>query len=336
MKRILLTLASLSLFSTLSARELWCEQCEAPPEPCCHTQLFVERSQVFANASLLYWTANEGVLDYAVKTGQESNLTNTFALGHYKKAHYHMRPGFRVAVTYYRCFKYWDVTGEYTWFQTHGSSHINSPLNPTRQTATTAPFRSASSSIRLHYQVTDIYAARVFDPNEHLRVRAYTGLTMAIINQNWKAVYTNFFDDFDRVKEKWSYWGGGIRIGSTVDWWWCSRLYFTGKFSSAVLIGDYKNKTVQTNGNLDLLLSDAKYNHTRAVFHTQFMLGPSWQKPYDCWSYEIYLGYELNLWFNLHERIRTEFNAPNATKATFYSDSLLGLQGLTLRATFGF
>ncbi len=336
MKKTLLALIALSSLSSLSARELWCEQCEAPPEDYCEPHHFVERSQIFAHLNFLYWTANEGSLDYAVKTKGISTLPNTFAIGDYKKAHFRWSPGFRIAASYYRCFKYWEVTGEYTWFYSKGSNHVNAPLNPTRQTSIAAPFLTAHSMIDLHYNVADMYAARVFDPNEHLRMRVYAGLTMAIIHQSWRNIYTNTVFDFDKVKEKWRYFGGGIRIGGTVDWWWCSHLYFTGKFSSAILTGTYKNKETQTSGVNNLILSDAKYKSQRFAYHLQFILGPSWQQPFDCWSYEIHAGYEFNLWFNLHERIRTEFTPPNGTKGTFYSDSPLGLQGLTLRATIGF
>jgi hypothetical protein len=336
MKKALLMLTALSSLSSLSARELWCEQCEAPPEPCCQERLFVERSQVFGHLNYLYWTVGEGVQDYAVKTEGTSTLPDTFTIGKYKRADLKWRSGFRIAGTYYRCFKYWDVTGEYTWFYTKGAHHVNAPLNPTRQTLTAPPFLSARTWIDLHYNVGDVYVARVFDPNEHLRMRVYTGLTLAALNQSWRTIYSNAIGDFDKVKEKWRYWGGGIRIGSTVDWWWISHLYATGKFSSAVLIGTYKNETQQTFDNTTVL-SRAKYHdHKRFAYHVQFMLGPSWQQPFDCWSYEIFAGYEFNLWFNLHERIRSEFSPPNATKATFYSDGLLGLQGLTLRATVGF
>lgn len=336
MQKILLTLTALSLLSSVSARELMCEQCIEEPDPCCLPHLFVERSQVFVNTTFLYWTADEGVLDYAVRTKGASTLPNTFAIGDYKTADFDWRPGFRVAATYYRCFKYWDVTGEYTWFYTKGSKHLNAPLNPTRQTLTTPPFQRANSWIDLHYHVGDMYAARVFDPNEHLRLRVLTGLTAGYIEQQWKNLYTNFDGNFDRVREKWRFWGGGIRMGATVDWFWGYHLYFTGKFTFATLIGTYKNETIQTNGVNNALLGNAKYDDHRFAFHTQFMLGPSWQRPFECWSYEIFAGYEFNLWYNLHERIRSEFSPPNGTKSTVYSDGLLGLQGLTLRLTVGF
>lgn len=336
MKKALFTLAALSCLSSLSARELWCEQCEAPPEDCCQPQLFVERSQVFGHLTYLYWNANEDALDYAVKTQGNSPLQNTFAIGKYKKADFKWRSGFRVASTYYRCFKYWDVTGEYTWFYTKGSHRVNAPLNPTRPTLTAPPFLFARSSSNLHYNVGDFYASRVFDPNEHLRMRALAGITLAAIHQNWKTIYSNVAGDFDRIKDKWRYWAGGIRFGGTFDWWWFSHFYATGKFTFATLVGRYKNESLQTNGINNLLLSRAKYSDYRVAFHSQLMLGPSWQQPFDCWSYEIFAGYEFNLWFNLHERIRSEFSPPNATKATFYSEGLLGLHGLTLRATVGF
>ncbi len=338
MKKSLLALTVLSALSTapLAARTLMCEQCE-PEETGCPEHLFVERSQLFIHAELLYWTVLENTLDYAVKIKDTTTELDHFALGDYQAARYDWRPGYRVAASYYRCPKYWEATAQYTWFYDKGSDRTVAPLNPTRQLATEPDYEKARSSIDLHYHVGDLHAARVFDPNPHLRMRLFAGLTYAYIEQSWRMRYTNFSNEFERVKEKWRFSGGGFRTGLTADWFWGCQFYLTAKMSLAALAGSYKNEEIQTINTDENLMVKAVYDEGRLAFHTQFMFGPSWQIPCDCWSFELFAGYEFNLWFNLQERIRQSLRS-NTGEAmeTFYSSGLFGTQGLTVRLTLGF
>ncbi len=331
---IALTLSSLVPLS-LSARTLMCEQCEPQPEYCCDEQLFVERSQCFVHGEFLYWTVEEPALDYAVKT-KPSQAANTFAFGDFQINDFKYRPGFRVAVSYYRCPRYWEAWAQYTWLHDKGDDSTTAPLNPTRVTATTPPFASAQSSIDLDYHVGDLYVARVFDPNPHLRLRLYGGATGTYIDQDFKNRYTNVQGDFDQVKEQWRFWGAGLRLGLAADWFWGCQFYLTGRTSFATLAGRYENKTFQTTGVQELQIANSKFKDTRLTFNAQFLVGPSWQIPCDCWSFELFAGYEFNIWLNLQKRMISEFGPPDATKEIATSSGLLGLHGLTVRLTLGF
>ncbi|MDN3506165.1 MAG: Lpg1974 family pore-forming outer membrane protein [Simkaniaceae bacterium] len=338
MKKALLALTVLSCTIPMTARELMCEQCECEPEPCCPEHLFVERSQWYVNAEFLYWTAESGAIDYAVRASETPPNSAVFATGDYKTADYDWSPGFRVGLAYYRCPKYWEVNAEYTWFYTKGTDSTSSDfVRPTRLTNAFGPFTSADSTIYLHYHVGDVYADRVFDPNPHLRLRLIGGLTTAYIKQDWKINYTNAQNVSEKVTEEWRYFGGGIRMGMRADWFWGCQFYLTGKTTFATLIGTYKNEEVQTNPNTDTLFGNAKYDDHRFAVHGQFLLGPSWQIPCDCWSFELLAAYEFNTWINLHERIRSfqaTFN--DDSTETYYARGLFGTHGLTLRLNLGF
>lgn len=337
MYKSLFALAALTSISTtmLSARELMCEQCEPQPEECWE-HLFVERSELFGVAEFLYWSVKEPNLEYAIKQKGTTAAANTFAVGDYATADYDWHPGFRVAATYYRCPRYWEVTAEYTWLYDKGNDSVSSLLNPARQTRTTGPFVSANSLIGFHYHLGDLYVARVFDPNPHLRMRLTGGFTIASLKQKWAMHFTNGSGDFDRVDENWCFFGGGFRMGLRADWFWGCQFYLTGKTTFAALIGSYENDEIQVNGVDRLLLSNAKYDDQRMAMHLQMMLGPSWQVPCDCWSFELFAGWEFNLWSNMQERIRTQFNGQMSSKEVYHSSGLLGMQGFTLRLTLGF
>lgn len=335
MKKSLLAISFFSSILSLSAREILCEQCEAEPE-CCEGQLFVERSQFYISGEFLYWTAEAPALHYALH--QDEEFTAPLATGKYEIADYDWRPGFRAALCYYRCPKYWELTAEYTWLFDSGSDHVDQFLRPTKFiTNTNADFLSARSTIDLHYHIGDLYVARVFDPNPHLRIRLLGGLTTGYIEQSWKICYKNILEEEEKLKEKWHFFGGGIRLGVRGDWFWGCQFYLTGKTTFATLIGSYTFEDIQKDVETNTFLANAKYEDHRFSMHTQFLLGPSWQIPCECWSFELFAGYELNIWFNIHEWIRlSHTDIPTDSTETFYANGLFGVQGLTLRLNIGF
>jgi len=336
------TFLALSTVSTLAL-------CAQEYDPCCYEDicdpcrehLFVERSQLFIHTEFLYWAVEEGVLDYAVRMDQSTSADDTFAIGDYKVADFDWRPGYRVALSWYNCPHYWEVSGQYTWLYDKGSNTSFAPddpdrfLNPTWQTITSGPFRKATSLIDVHYHVGDLFFARIFDPNPHLRMRLLGGLTTAYIQQSWKIRYSDFEGGFDHVKNKWRFFGGGIRLGTTVDWFWGCQFYFTGKVNFATLLGTYKNEARQITTD-DVIVRDAEYDDHRFSFHAQFILGPSWQKPCECWSIELFAGYEFNIWLNLQEIIRSDLSPVPDAKESRHANGLFGTQGLTARLTLGF
>lgn len=353
---------TLAILSSIVAFHLCAEDCCCPPPPCpppecvdpctvvyydpCEGPLFVIRRQLFIHAEFLYWSIKEGALDFANRMDETPTTPTTFAMGKYHAAEYDWRPGFRVALSWYNEPKYWEVTGQYTWFHDKGSDHVHKPddpnlfLNPTWNTINggigALPFLEATSNIHVHYNLGDLYIARVFDPNPHLRMRVYGGATISYIKQHWNIRYSDFDNNFDFIKTKWRFFGGGLRLGTTFDWFWCYQFYLTGRVSFAGLIGTYKNDAEQFV-QINQLVRDTHYHDHRFAFHTQFLLGPSWQRPCECWSAEIFVGYEFNIWWNLQEVYRTGVaSAPQLPKETNLATGLFGLQGLTVRATIGF
>lgn len=333
-----LTILSLTASTSLSARRLLCEQCL--PEPDCWEHLFVERCQYFLHGEFLYWGVAEGGLDY-VNISNTTDEASTQLSGEYKTADFDFSPGFRLAASYYNCPKYWEVFLQYTWMQNEGTDCVNDSdcsgkLVPTRYVDLQKPFSKASSKIEHYYQLGDFFAARVFDPNPHLRTRIHGGITLGYLKQNWDVSYTNSLNEHSFDHTKWRFFGGGFRLGITADWFWGCQFYLTGRASFATLYGDYKNERLLVLSNNDQISSCTLYDDPRLSFHSQIMMGLSWQVPSDCWSFELFAGYEMNLWFNLNESIYAEkANAGQARDILRYQDPL-GMHGLTLRLTLGF
>lgn len=339
MKKGLLALAAISTLAsgTLSARELLCEQCV--PEPDCWEHLYVERCQWFVHGEFLYWGVAEGNMDYAVTFDNTGVIVPI--LTEYKTADFDFCPGFRVAASYYNCPKYWEMTAQYTWMHNDGKNRSSTSdrfaLLPTRATFSGDTVDRASSKIEMDYQLGDLYAARVFDPNPHLRLRLFGGITLGYLKQEFDVQYEtdDEFLTLQTVDTEWRFFGGGFRMGVIADWFWGCQIYLTGRASFATLYGGYehKDREFQTDDFGDLVvIVNSKYDDPRFAFHAQFMVGPSWQVPCDCWSFELFAGYEMNLWFNLNEGI---YSPNGLIGRTQYYQSVLGLHGLTLRLTLG-
>ncbi len=336
-----LTTSSIALFGISYEDQFY------PAPDCCDWDLFPHRTQVFANAEFLYWTVAEGGLEYVIRTNNTINdPIRSEALGNYRHTKFDWRPGLRVSAGWYNEPHFWEVIAQYTWLYDKGTRRTEPPsgraLNATFHTFIDDPIVEAESRVGLHYHIGDLLVTRVFDPNPHLRMRVLGGVTFAAIDQSWKVRYVNFDHDWERIRNHWSYLAGGLRVGASVDWFWGCQFYFTGKTSIATFLGSYKNEAVIRAVDVPgaasnpALLGDAHDRDTRFAFHVQGMLGPSWQRPYDCWAIELFLGYEFNIWMNLQEIHRTTRSVHTGDKESRFGYGLLGLYGLTARLTIGF
>jgi len=333
---------------------------QAPPPPAWDANLFRSDKQVVSgHLEFLYWKAQEGCLDYAVKMKSPAwtptgALTGTLAVGDYKNGSFDFDPGLRVSLSYFRAPKEWEVWGSYTRLTARGHDSASKPdqtnlfLNPTWQVAVflNTPLSGAKSSTHLNYNVADAMANRYFHPNAHLRLRLLGGITAAWMSQNWVIQYfTSNIAQQARVQNQWKFGGAGFRFGVMADWFWTSDIYLTARGTVGALMGFYKNQTKSTTtvaGNTStdnpaIPFSNTTYRDGRATLTMQAMLGPSWQKSFDRTRVEVFAGYEINTWSNLQEVFRSGSSPSTLGPVqTFINSSLLSFQGLTTRLTMDF
>jgi hypothetical protein len=303
------------------------------------------------DAEFLYWTVDEGALDYAEKmTGPAWSSTDTsYAFGKVKTATFNFDPGFRVAVGYFNAVKYYEVYGQYTHLISRGKNSVEPPtganefLTGTFPQITTLPLSHAHSDIFFDYNTFNLIINRVFVTNPHLRLRLSGGGTCAWIHQDWKVQYYDGTNHNTTIRNRWNYIGGGLYVGVKSDWFWGSSIYLTGSASLSALIGSYRNRAKQTTtfqptpgANTALPVRNSDYKDTRPALCTQFMIGPSWQKNLGCHRMEVFAGYELAVWLGLQEIRRSSGGTPSQAKETWLATSALALQGLTARVTFDY
>lgn len=311
--------------------------------PAYDADLFKRDASVFSfHASFLFWRVQEGALDYALKMQQPSPSGPVFAQGKFHSATFDGEPGFRIAASYFRAPKYWEIWGQYTRLTARGKDNVDAPtatgkfLTGTWPMPSTNALTNAHSYIHMNYNVADLLVDRFFNPNPHLRMRLLGGGTAAWMNQEWTIHYTNTIGETTQVRNRWRFVGGGFRVGTIVDWFWGYDIYLTATATCATLIGSYHNQAKQMFNSQSLPVRDTHFSDVRPAFAIQGIFGPSWQKNFCSTRMEIFAGYELNSWFNIAEFYRSTSSVATASKETWMSTGMIALQGLNVRATLDF
>jgi len=327
----------------------------APPKktPAYDADLYRKNVEVVsAHVEFLYWIAQEGALDYALRMDQDPwGPDSCYAEGDFQTGTYDLDPGFRIAGSYYNAPKFWELKAQYTRLTNRGSDSANKPSSGTEYLNGTWPqifatgdaVQSARSALHLNYNIATVGIARMFNPNPHLRMRLITDIITAWINQDWRIHYTSAAGYETKIGSRWGFIGAGMTIGTTADWFWGSDVYMTGRASVSLLLGQYRNHVTQNTNyapsglyDASLPLRNARYQDTRAVYAPQIIFGPCWEKNYAKSRWEVFAGYELIAWFNLQEVYRSTSGAGATAKETLLNTGLLALQGLTTRATVDF
>lgn len=349
MKRLCYSALGL-LFASALFGDLTQTQAKPKEPPPFDTDLYRRDTQCYAfRGEFLYWKIQEASLDYALKMSSDGwGPDECFAQGHFKNATYNIDPGFRVALTFFRAPKYWEFWTQYTRLTSTGKNHASKPtpagnfLTGTWPQIFTNPMASAKSYLHFNYNLADLLITRVFFPNPHLRLRIVGGGVGSWMDQFWKVVYADSGSFKTKIANRWSFAGGGLRVGTMFDWYWFSNIYMTGGTSFACLLGSYHNSARQTTNfqpeghNASLPLRNAHFSDVRPAFQGVFYLGPSYQKNLSQYRLEVFAGYELSAWMNLQEIFRSTSGAPRDAKETWINTGMLALQGLTARVTVDF
>jgi hypothetical protein len=345
-----------ALQASCKQTELWASSQSSSPPSCLafDADLFRKDEQVFSgHAEFLYWTIEEGSLDYALKmkTPAWGIGDVNYAQGNFETAGYGFDPGLRVALSFYRAERYWEVKWQYLRATFRGEDHATAPtgtnefLTGTWPEIISGPLTKASSKLHFNYNIFDMLIARVFNPNPHLRIRMIGGATTAWMSQQWLIRYLNSAEQNTRINNRWTYAAGGLKFGSTIDWYWTDDIYMVATGYASLLMGSYHNQAKQTANaqpaglsgyNTDIPLRNAKLANIRPTFTAQMSFGPAWEKNYKNSRVEFFAGYEITIWTNLQEIYRSSSGTPNAAKETWINSNMLALHGVSIRLTGDF
>ena len=340
------------LFATtfLIITSLFSYECPGEPRynPCAFdADLFSKCRKVwFANAELLYWTVDSSTLDYAFDFNKDVPATGTNqAYGRFLNSDYGWSPNFRISFGFFNAPHYWQAYAQYTWLRIDGhkskekSSTSQQPIVGTfSQTDLAGQLKEARTNIKLYEDLLDFLTSRTYITNPHFRLRVIGGITAGRIKQNWGIKYITINNEIEKIKNNWRFKGIGLRLGLDLDWFWGHDLYLTGKFSAAPFFGKYKY--ISQIIVKDVNMQDWEYDQYRGSLNIQTYFGPSYQKNLKSNRVEIFLGYEINSWFNIQESIKLDDRDSNnlyqTPKVPKINSTLLLLNGLTFRTTLDF
>lgn len=295
----------------------------------------------FAAAEFLWWTVEQDATDFALRsTATNSMDQNLFPQGRYQTAEFDWNPGYRLTLGYFNAPNYWDIYAQYTWLYSSGTDSANDPaasnrfLNATQASFLPGPLDRATSKIGFHYHLADLLVDRAFFPNPHLRLKVLGGLTGSWISENWRVRYVGE-TEIERLRHKWSFKGIGLRIGMNMDWFLGADFYLTGRWTTGALIGRYRNWYTQVEFTDLENFRSTSYKDYRPAITSQFLLGPSYQKSFNCARLEIFAGYEWNAWLNLQENIRP-LSMTTGSSVVNHNRSMILLHGLTTKISVDF
>lgn len=305
-----------ALMAVLSAQAMAAQaETKAPePRPYDYDLFSKDRETVYADLEAVVWKLlnNQAI---GLKFNQPINAPLTGEPGTPSQVinmNWKWRPGFRVTVGYFNAPKYWEVMGQYTWFQDSASKSVISPGTSSQHylkvggytpAALSSPYQLLQNPVECIHAKGDLYyndfstlVARNFYPNPHLRLRVLGGLTSLWAHQDTH-VSNEFFNvpaslDYDYHSK---YWGVGFKMGTGADWYWGKDFYLTGKVFWAIVTGRWNTQTKvsQSDGLLLTQPHDSSYITTQ---NFQFLFGPSYQKSFEKFRWELFVGYEFNSW----------------------------------------
>lgn len=167
-----------------------------------------------AGAELLVWTVHESELDYVINNVVEQTFP-TGATGSLESAEFGWRPGARVYLDYTTYWDYWNIKLQGTFFYTRGRNTVT----PDEGTILQSTFHQvtfgedlirATSDIKLHYYLADLFLARYFQPSPRILSYFFFGGTGAWIEQNWDiGNFTATEGTYSLIDIDWRFRGGG-------------------------------------------------------------------------------------------------------------------------------
>lgn len=302
------------------------------------------------NADVLYWHAKVGGTEYAYS--KQGSQTDFPVNGRSKDIDFDWDWGLRVGLGYNFQHDGWDLSAQYTYFDTNGSNSaqagMNSALIPLRGSATITNgdgkgqdflfCSTAKSQYGLDFQSLDVQLGRAYYVSSKLSFRPAWGLKSAWIDQNQKTRYTGGTASASamglgattvHIKDENDFWGLGPCVGVDSRWHLGNGFSLLGNVGGALLFGhfDVKHKEHWSNH------SDAKIDLTanRHAFapNMQMQLGLHYDKYINDSKQHIGigLGFEANYWWRQNQMLKID--DAHVLKYERYAEDI-SMHGVTL------
>lgn len=316
-----------------------------------HNAAWGERSPVYIGGDVLYWTARETGLAYAMQVDSPVVFIPNELDYKVLQPEYDWDFGFRISAGTNLGAKGWDLGATWTRFFTRArerntpSAHSgyipiwSSPLF----TILTATASEAEASWKMLYNEVDVNLGRSYHVSKYFIVRPFFGPSGLWIDQHYDLEYEQVGQTFskDVVKLQNAFAGVGLSGGCDLRFSFKSGWSIFGKATGGLYYGSFD---IKRNEHLTSSVQSPEHFRTKHNLNIgaptiAVAMGFSWDHLYsnDRCYVSVRLLWEHLLFFSQNQLFR--FTTPNGNPAfsSFVSNQGdLTLQGGTFSATFGF
>ena len=231
-----------------------------------------------------------------------------------------------------------SITFEYMSLQTSTTNRVEetspnvlrSLVSHPSSSSAAADFLSASASLGIDMDVTDVSLRHLFVGGDVFAVNYFVGARHARLEQRFKSSFVaNGTED---VVSDVDFDGAGLRLGIDMQRFACNHnLYFYGNGAASFMAGKFQTQYDQRQ-SFDPTIVEASWEAGRVVPILDLELGAGWSSPGG--RLKVSLGYLYNAWFNtvknddfIQAVQQNDFNGLNNT---------MSFDGLVGRAEFSF
>ena len=281
------------------------------------------------NADIAYAVPIDGlvgtILPTPIQVGQVDIVDPDYSLGY--------DLGFHLAIN---CLT--SITFEYMSLQTSTTNRVEetspnvlrSLVSHPSSSSAAADFLSASASLGIDMDVTDVSLRHLFVGGDVFAVNYFVGARYARLEQRFKSSFVaNGTED---VVSDVDFDGAGLRLGIDMQRFACNHnVYFYGNGAASFMAGKFQTQYDQRQ-SFDPTIVETSWEAGRVVPILDLELGAGWSSPGG--RFKVSLGYLYNAWFNtvknddfIQAVQQNDFNGLNNT---------MSFDGLVGRAEFSF
>ncbi len=306
-----------------------------------------KRTPWTVQGDFLCWNTYEDGLEYVYD--DVATLTPNYLLtDEMKIGKFYWRGGFRVSVGYTFAPDQWQFEVQYgnydPWQREDHMRHEGRHFQGIFPQFPLTNIERATSYLSLRTHFADFYLKRMFETTPYLHLTLINAMSAVWFRQRWEV---NYYDSLAKsanslnIKNDWNFKGGGPKIGLDMDWLMKWGLGLHARVCGCALFGNHDNRfNIRSHpfGGAMGYIVHAHNDDFRVVTQLQFLLGPSWKYEFQKWKLFLFVGYELNSFFCIHEVDRQFVFDPNdpQTPTSNFFPGHLHMQGLSTTLSVAF
>lgn len=265
-------------------------------------------SNLRVTGEAVFWNARPSdTMDYAIADPGTALATS----GDLKTVDYDNGTGFRFGANYRLPNSGWDLGGNYTNFNTQGSSNAVAPANGFLFSTRSHPFQNetadtASANSKLNYKAGDFEAGYNIRAGKNVDLRLFGGLKASNLNQKMNINYDGRDYTNGQIDTENNFTGVGPRVGLEAKVPLGAGFSVFGRGAASMQVGTQTSTFRETDRNgADVIADLRRQQKGQVVPGLELAAGLTWEKQLSKRAkIEVGGGYELQHLFNVNDNVR--------------------------------